>query len=152
MQLIHDGVSYECARAVMCEEDCYIRLYDAAGKEIAAFFNISDFSQYTLSGGEFSYPDCGAVIPMATYLIGSYYCPDDYWTKNGVYYDYTIEHPLITHNMATCIVTYTSMHSTLNNIKHRVEQDNGKIIFKIHEDDIHDLGECTITLLVSRPI
>ena len=52
---IERDMIYEGDKAVKGPD--YIRLYDAAGNEIASFASISDFSGYELLEGEWSEPD-----------------------------------------------------------------------------------------------
>ena len=46
---------YECSKAVKGSD--YIRLFDANGNCIASFEGISDFSLFTIDGGEWSTPE-----------------------------------------------------------------------------------------------
>lgn len=104
MIVTHSGVTYECAVAVKCENDNYIRLYDENKNEIASFYNISDFSEYTISGGSFVSPcDCTAPIPVSLYVIGARTITAGDWltADDGRYY-YEIQNPLISANTTTC--------------------------------------------------
>lgn len=76
MKVTHCGVVYDCATAVKCEVNKFIKLYDANGVEIASFDNISDFSDYTISGGSFTAPgSCSLPIPLFVFnLGGKTYC------------------------------------------------------------------------------
>lgn len=67
----HCGESYVCTTAIKCENNKFIKLYDENNVEIVSFYNISDFSDYEISGGSFTAPDdCFAPIPVSLYKIG----------------------------------------------------------------------------------
>lgn len=76
MKVTHSGVTYDCATAVKCEVNKFIKLYDENGTEIASFDNISDFSDYTISGGSFTAPgSCSLPLPLFVFnLEGKTYC------------------------------------------------------------------------------
>ena len=76
MKVTHCGVVYDCATAVKCEVNKFIKLYDENGTEIASFDNISDFSDYAISGGSFTTPgSCSLPIPLFVFnLGGKTYC------------------------------------------------------------------------------
>lgn len=70
MKVTHCGVVYDCATAVKCEVNKFIKLYDENGLEIASFDNINDFSDYTISGGSFTAPNnCSVPVPVSVYKI-----------------------------------------------------------------------------------
>lgn len=46
---------YQCAKAIKGPD--YIKLYDEHGNVIATFYGISDFSDYTIDGGDWSDPE-----------------------------------------------------------------------------------------------
>lgn len=54
MQVIVNGEKYACARAVKGAD--YIQLYDAHGAVTVEFSGISDFSGYSISGGDWKNP------------------------------------------------------------------------------------------------
>ena len=106
MILKHNGTSYECHKAIKCADDCYIKLYDEAGNEIASFFGISNFDDYEIVGGEFTYPsDCNVPLKLTLYTIGGRTIQADDWIENdeGVF-EYEITSDLISSNIATCNV------------------------------------------------
>lgn len=106
MKIKHNGVTYECAKAVKCSDDCYIKLYDEAGNEIAAFFGISDFEDYEIIDGEFTDPcDCNVPLQLTLYTIGGRTIQADDWIENdeGVF-EYEITSDLISSNISTCNV------------------------------------------------
>lgn len=76
MKVTHCGVVYDCATAVKCEVNKFIKLYDENALEIASFDNINDFSDYTISGGSFTTPgSCPLPIPLFVFnLEGKTYC------------------------------------------------------------------------------
>lgn len=70
MKVTHCGVTYDCATAVKCEVNKFIKLYDENGLEIASFDNINDFSDYTVTGGSFTAPNnCSVPVPVSLYKI-----------------------------------------------------------------------------------
>ena len=105
MIVTHCGTSYECAVAVKCEDDKYIKLYDADGVEIAAFYNISDFTEYSISNGSFVAPcDCDTPIIVSTYAVRGRTITPDAWLFADDRWVYEIENPLISANTTTCNV------------------------------------------------
>lgn len=128
MVLTHCGVTYECAVAVKCADDKYIRLYDAGGAEIAAFYNISDFSDYSLTGGSFVAPcDCAMPIPLKPYAIKGRTIKTTDWNLSdaGEYYC-EIESGLISANVTTCNILLFFAHGT--DLEYRSAQEAGKIV------------------------
>lgn len=128
MQIVHSGVTYECAIAVKCENDRYIKLYDENGAEIASFHNISDFSDYTISGGSFVAPcDCSMPIPLSAYAIGGRTITTNDWIlseDNRFYYE--IESGLISDNATTCNVTLLFAEGTT--LAYEATQEAGKVV------------------------
>lgn len=135
MNVTHSGTTYECAVAVKCEDDKYIKLYDANGAEIASFNGISDFGEYTISGGSFIAPcDCGAPIVLTTYSIGGRtIAPGDWISSDGRYY-YEIQNSLISSNAATCNILLLFAPGT--ELLYEAIQESGKVI--IYIDTIPD--------------
>ena len=128
MKIVHSGVTYECDVAVKCENDNYIKLYDANGAEIAAFHNISDFSDFAISGGSFIYPcDCTMPISLSTFAIGGRTIATDDWILSdaGKYY-YEIESGLISENVTTCNVLLIFAAGT--ELEYSATQEAGKIV------------------------
>lgn len=76
MKVIHSGEVFDCATAVKCDVNRFIKLYDENGFEIASFDDISDFSDYTASGGQFTAPgNCTLPIPLFVFSLGGkIYC------------------------------------------------------------------------------
>lgn len=139
MQLKHCGTIYECAVAVRCTADKYIKLYDENGVEIASFYNISDFSDFTLEGGSFSAP-CAHNLPilLSTYSIGGCEIKKSDWQeKSDKKYYYEITNKLISGNTKTCNITLYFAAGT--NLNYSAMQENGKIVFCVDfipENDI----------------
>lgn len=127
MKVIHCQRTYECAVAVKCENDRYIKLYDANGTEIAAFHNISDFSKFTISGGSFVSPcDCTMPIPLSVYTIGGRTISTSDWklgTDNRYYYE--INSNLISANVTTCNILIMFAQGT--ELEYNATQENGKL-------------------------
>lgn len=139
MQLIHSGTTYECAVAVKCADDKYIKLYDENGAEIASFYNISDFSEYTISGGYFVAPcDCNMPIPLSMYSIGGRTIkPSDWMLSDTGLYFYEIESSLISSNKTTCnIMLFFASGTELN---YDAAQISGKIVLYISEIPENDV-------------
>lgn len=140
MQITHSGATYECNVAIKCENDKYIKLYDENGAEIAAFHGISDFSEYTISGGSFIAPcDCNLPIALSTYIIGGRTISTNDWilSDSGEYY-FEIENSLISANATTCNVLLLFASGT--KFEYTSAQEAGKIIITAGEaaplDDI----------------
>ena len=127
MKLTHSGVTYDCAVAVKCESDKYIKLYDAAGAEIASFNGISNFADFTLSGGSFVAPNnCALPIPLTTYAIGGRTITTNDWIQSsadGYYYEITSD--LISQNATTCNVVLLFAQGT--ELSYTARQEAGKI-------------------------
>lgn len=140
MQVIHSGVTYECNVAVKCENDKYIKLYDANGVEIAAFHNISDFSEYEISGGSFIAPcDCETPIVLTTYVIGGRTIAADAWilSEDGTKYSYEIENALISGNATTCDILLLFAKDTA--LEYEATQEDGKIILSVAAAPLYDV-------------
>ena len=124
----HSGISYECASAIKCENDKYIKLYNENGAEIAAFNHISDFSEYTASGGSFVDPsNCTTPIALTPYATGGRTISANDWilTDSGDAYYCTIENELISANVATCNVLLLFAAGT--ELEYTAQQEAGKI-------------------------
>ena len=140
MQVIHCGVTYECSVAVKCECDKYIKLYDENGVEIAAFHHISDFSDYTISGGSFTAPgDCAAPIMLTTYVIGGRTITADDWilSDDGTKYNYEIANKLISGNPKTCDILL--LFATGTELKYTASQEDGKLILSTDAAPLYDV-------------
>ena len=140
MKIIHCGETFDCAIAVKCEADKYIKLYDENGVEIAAFHGISDFEEYTISGGSFIAPcDCDLPIALSTYIIGGRTISTNDWilSDSGEYY-FEIENGLISANAITCNIMLLFASGT--EFEYTSAQEAGKIIITAGEaaplDDI----------------
>lgn len=128
MKLTHSGVTYECETAVKCENDKYIKLYDASGVEIASFIGIADFSAYSISGGSFIDPcNCSKPIPLSTYAIGGRTIATEDWllASNNKFY-YEIKSDLISENKTTCNVALLFAEGT--ELEYTTKQEAGKIV------------------------
>lgn len=127
MRLTHSGEAYECSVAVKCENDRYIKLYDENGIEIASFHEISDFSDYVLSGGSFLFPcDCAMPIPLTAYAIGGRTIGTNDWKLENARYTYTIENGLISANETTCNILLLFADGT--DFEYSATQEAGKIV------------------------
>ena len=132
MQLKHCGTIYECAVAVKCSADKYIKLYDENGAEIASFYNISDFSDFTLEGGSFSAP-CAHNLPilLSTYSIGGHTIKNSDWIKtDDGQFLHEIRNNLISGNTTTCNITLYFASGTRFN--YSATQEKGKIVFCVN--------------------
>lgn len=131
MKLIHSGATYECNVAVKCENDKYIKLYDENGAETVSFKDISDFSDYEISGGEFIAPcDCTMPIPLTAYAIGGRTITTNDWilSDSDKYY-YEIESGLISSNSTTCNITLLFAQGT--ELTYQATQEEGKIVLHV---------------------
>lgn len=139
MQLIHSGVTYQCDVAVKCEYDKYIKLYDSNGVEIASFNNISDFSQYTLSGGSFVAPcDCKMPIMLSTFSIGGRTIkPGEWILSDSGQYCYEIESDLISANATTCNISL--MFAAGTSLIYKATQESGKIVLSTDSAPVVDI-------------
>ena len=127
MIVSHNGIDYECAKAVKCEDDKYIKLYNSKGVEIAAFDGISNFDDFTISGGTFSAPcDCNAPLPLSTYSIGGKTISPGDWTLFEDSYSFAIVNDLISANVATCNIFLFFAPGT--EFTYTAEQRSGRII------------------------
>lgn len=139
MKIIHDGIEYECAVAVKCTDDNYIKLYDSTGKEIAAFYNISDFDEYTITGGTFTDPGkCSLPIPVSCYVIGDRTISAEDWTtgEDGKLH-YEIQNDLISANKATCNVLLLFASGT--KLTYTASQQSGKIVLSTDAAPLADV-------------
>lgn len=128
MYVTFGGVTYECAVAVKCVDDCYIKLYDENGVEIVSFHDISDFSGFTISGGSFIAPNnCAVPVPLSVYTIGSRTISVSDWvlSSDGEQYCYEIASNLISGNTATCNVFLLFARGT--ELEYTAVQESGKI-------------------------
>lgn len=133
MILTHSGESYECDVAVKCEYDNYIILYKN-GAEIAAFNNISDFTDYVLSGGSFIAPrDFSMPIHLSVYTIGSRTISVSDWvlSEDGTQYYYEIASSIISGNTTTCNVFLLFAQGT--ELEYTSKQESGKITLYTEE-------------------
>ena len=127
MKVIHCGTTYECAYAVKCENDNYIKLYNENGAEIAAFHNISDFADYELIGGTFVDPcSCRMPLALSVYSIGGRTISTDDWIlgEDNRYY-YEIESALISGNVTTCNISIFFAQGT--ELDYEATQEAGKL-------------------------
>lgn len=130
MKLIHSNEEYECSIAVKCESDKYIKLYDANGAEIASFNHISDFSEYTLSGGYFIAPSsCNTPIELTTYVLGGCAIAPDDWELADGKYKYTIRNDSISANTTTCDILLIFAKDT--QLTYQATQANGEITLSV---------------------
>lgn len=140
MQVIHSGTTYECSTAIKCENDRYIKLYDENGIEIAAFHDISDFSEYTISGGSFTDPcSCGMPIVRSAYVIGGRTIAFDDWilSNDGTKFYYEINHPMISGNEKTCDIFINFAVGT--ELNYEGTQEDGRIILWTDAAPLYDV-------------
>jgi len=140
MKIIHNGATYECDVAVKCECDNFIKLYDANGAEIASFHNISDFSEYTISGGSFVAPgECAMPIPLTTYSIGRRTITTNDWilSDDETHFYYEIASDLISDNITTCNVTLLFARNT--ELDYEATQEAGKVILSVEAAPLDDV-------------
>ena len=140
MQVTHSGVTYECNVAVKCENDKYIKLYDENGLEIVSFHNISDFSEYTISGGSFIAPcDCTTPIALTTYANGGRTITPNAWalTEDATKYYYEIENNLISGNSTTCNILLLFAPGT--ELDYEAAQEDGKITLYVAAAPLFDV-------------
>ena len=126
MKITHANRTYECAVAVKCESDKYIKLYDENGVEIASFLGISNFGDFTISGGSFVDPcGCSMPIPLSIYSIGGRTINTNDWILNDGRYCYEITSDLISANKTTCNVSLFFAPGT--ELAYEATQEEGKI-------------------------
>ena len=139
MILIHCGTSYYCDVAVKCENDRYIKLYKE-GVEIVAFHNISDFSDFEISGGSYISPcDCVMPIPLTAYAIGGRTITTDDWilSEEENKYHYEIESDLISGNTTTCNILLLFAQGT--ELEYEARQEDGKVILITDAAPLYDV-------------
>lgn len=140
MKVTHSGTTYECSTAIKCVNDRYIKLYDENGVEIAAFHDISDFSEYEVSGGSFKDP-CSCIMPIAlsTYVIGGKTIKYDEWilSDDNTKYYHEIESALISGNENTCDVLLSFAPGT--EFSYSATQEDGKIILWTDAAPLYDV-------------
>lgn len=134
----HCGINYECEVAVKCINDNYIKLY-TDGKEIAAFYNISDFTEFEISGGTFIEPcDCGNPILLTTYVVkGCTITAEDWVTAEDGGFYYEIANALISGNSTTCNIMLFFAEGT--NLVYDAEQEDGKITLHTYAAPFEDV-------------
>ena len=140
MQLTHDGVTYQCAVAVKCESDRYIKLYDAKGVEIISFSGINDFSNFTVVSGSFVAPsECALPISLSAYTIGGKTITTNDWilSDDSTSYYYEIESNLISANTTTCNVMLLFAQGT--EFEYTATQEAGKIVLHTEAAPIDDV-------------
>ena len=138
MKVTHSDVSYDCYVAVKCTNDNYIKLYDENGVEIAAFHHITDFSEYTISGGSFVDPcDCTAPIPLTAYSLGARTIKSGDWKKSGSKYIYEITSNLISGNVNTCNIMLLFKSGT--DLAYEASQDSGKVTLYVDAAPASDI-------------
>ena len=128
MKIIHNGIEYECAVAVKCSNDNYIKLFDSTGKEIAAFYNISDFSEYTITGGTFTDPcDCSLPMLLSCYVIAGRTIKSTDWILcDDGKYRIAIVNDLFSANVTTCNILLNFAKGT--ELEYVATQDPGQIV------------------------
>ena len=139
MIVTHCGTSYECAAAVKCTSDNYIKLYDENGNETAAFYNISDFSDYEIAGGSFVGPcECGNPVVLTTYVVkGRTISTTDWILADDNKYYCEIEHRLISANTTTCNILLFFAKGTI--LSYTATQEEGKIVLCVEAAPISDI-------------
>lgn len=140
MRINHCGTIYDCAVAVKCEDDNYIKLYDENGVEIVAFHNISDFLDFEISGGSYIAPcDCMMPIPLTAYSIGGRTITTDDWilSEEENKYHYEIESDLISSNTTTCNILLNFASGT--DFEYEATQDSGKVTLFVDAAPLFDV-------------
>lgn len=140
MNVKHSGVTYECHVAVKCENDNYIKLYDENGVEIASFHDISDFSEFTISDGDFIAPcDCTMPIAQSAFSIGGRTITTNDWilSESGDSYYYEIESDLISDNTTTCNILLLFAEGT--SLSYTGTQEAGKIVLSVSAAPLADI-------------
>ena len=100
---------------------------DKDGNEIVAFYNVKDFTDYTISGGSFTLPgDCEHPIPLTTYVIKGATISYSDWELYGNEYIYKIENDLISGNPTTCNIML--FFETPSKFQYTATQDDGYIL------------------------
>lgn len=126
VKLIHNGITYEAEYAVRCDKDKYIKLFDAKYNEIAAFHEISNFSDYTLVGGWTSpcayYP---TPISLSAYAMPGAIINATNWIEGESGYYYDITNALISGNTKTCHVILNFASGT--EFEYKAEQTTNQI-------------------------
>lgn len=122
----HCGINYECDVAAKCTSDNYIKLFKD-GKEIAAFYEITDFTDFEISGGSFVAPcDGGKPILLTTYAMkGCTITAEDWATADDGRFYYEIENALISENATTCNIVLFFAEGT--ELTYNAVQGAGKI-------------------------
>lgn len=140
MKIKHCGTTYDCAVAVKCEDDNYIKLYDENGVEIVAFHNISDFSDFEISGGSFIAPcNCMMPIPLTAYSLGGRTITTDDWilSEEENKYCYEIENNLISSNTTTCNILLLFAQGT--ELTYEATQGSGKVTLFVDAAPLYDV-------------
>ena len=138
IKVTHSGETYDCAVAVKCVNDNYIKLYDESGVEIAAFHNISNFSEYTISGGSFISPcDCSVPIPLTTYSLGGRTITSNDWILADSRYYYEITSGLISANVTTCNILLLFAQGT--ELAYEASQEAGKVVLYVDAAPLYDV-------------
>jgi len=138
MKVTHSGVTYDCSVAVKCENDKYIKLYDADGVEIVSFHNIADFSDYTISGGSFVEPcDCTLPIKVSKYIIGGRTINTSNWIASDGKYIYEIESDVISGNATTCDILLLFAKET--SLAYEATQEDGKLTLSTYAAPTSDI-------------
>lgn len=129
IKVTHSGTTYTCETAIKCTSDKYIKLFDANGVEIVSFEQITDFSEFTISGGSFTDPaSCEKPIMLTTYVVGGKTIQTNDWTqdKTGEFI-YEIQNNLISANENTCDILLIFGNKHLN-FEYYGRQEDGKLI------------------------
>lgn len=128
MKITHSGITYDCTKAVKCEYDRYIKLYDENGVEIVAFHGITDFEEYEISGGSFVDPcNGGNPIALSVYAIGGRTISTNDWIlSDSGEYQFEINNSLISANKTTCNILLLFAPGT--EFEYSATQEEGKII------------------------
>lgn len=74
-----NNVNYECEKAL--KGDNYVRLFDSNGATVAAFEGVNDFTDFTISGGEWSEPLPTDDCPVAVVREGGAVCKSPHESK-----------------------------------------------------------------------
>lgn len=147
IKVTHSGTTYTCETAIKCTNDKYIKLFDANGIEIVSFDNISDFGEYTISGGKFTDPAaCTQPIKLTTYVIGGKEIKPADWSATDGRYSHVIRNDLFSKNETTCdiLLVFNEEYA----FDYVATQDNGKITLFV--DEIPDTNIMIKSIQISK--
>lgn len=133
IKVTHCGTIYTCETAIKCTCDNFIKLFDANGVEIVSFENISNFDDFTISGGSFTDPQaCAFPIPLTTYVISGKTISPSGWVNFGSIFKHSIQNNLFSANEKTCDIFLIFQDSHCD-FEYQAEQKNGEIVLYVEK-------------------